>query len=115
MGNDIMRPACNFEPKYRVTLLTREEWTKGTGPPPVVKGLVWYTDGRRMQDGRTGAGVYGQSEGRRLSISLGKYVTVFQAEIYAILACVCEIQNRGRSEKYVSALIVKRPWKHCRP
>jgi hypothetical protein len=22
----------NFEPKYRVTLLTREEWTKGTGP-----------------------------------------------------------------------------------
>jgi hypothetical protein len=84
MGNDIMRPAYNSEPKYRVTLLTREEWTKGTGTPPVVKGLVWYTDGSKMQDGRTGASVYGQSEGRRLSISLGKYVTVFQAEIYAI-------------------------------
>jgi hypothetical protein len=102
MGNDIMRPAYNFEPKDRVTLLSREEWTKGTGPPPVVKGLVWYTDGSRMQDGRTGASVYGQSEGRRLSMSLGKYVTVFQAEIYAILACVCEIQNRARSEKYIS-------------
>jgi ribonuclease HI len=100
MGNDIMRPAYNFEPKYRVTLLTREELTKGTGPPPVVKELVWYTDGSRMQDGRTGAGVYGQSEGRRLSISLEKYVTVFQAEIYAI--CVHEIQNRARSEKYIS-------------
>jgi ribonuclease HI len=55
-----------------------------------------------MQDGRTGAGVYGQSEARRLSISLGKYVTVFQAEIYAILACVDEIQNRARSEKHIS-------------
>jgi hypothetical protein len=70
--------------------------------PPVVKGLVWYTDGFRIRDGRTGAGVYGHSEGRRLSISLGKYVTVIQAEICAILACVCEIQNRARSEKYVS-------------
>jgi hypothetical protein len=68
----------------------------------VVKGLIWYTDGSRIQDGRTGAYVYGQSEGRRLSISLGKYVTVFQAEIYAILACVCEIESRVRSETYVS-------------
>jgi hypothetical protein len=59
-----------------------------------------------MQDGRSGAGVYGQSEARRLSISLGKYVTIFQAEIHAILACVWEIQSRVRSERYVSALIV---------
>jgi hypothetical protein len=68
----------------------------------VVKGLIWYTDGFRMQDGRTRAGVYGQSEGRRLSISLGKYVIVFQAKIYAILACVYEIQNRAKSEKHLS-------------
>jgi hypothetical protein len=68
----------------------------------VFKGLVWYTDGHRMQDGRTGAGVWGQSEGRRLSISLGKYVAVFQAEINAILACVYEIQNNVRSEKYTT-------------
>ena len=49
-----------------------------------------------------GARVYGQSLGRRLSISLGKYVTVFQAEIYAILACAYEIQANARSEKYIS-------------
>jgi ribonuclease HI len=101
MGNDNIRPAYNFEPKYWVTLLTRADWTKGTGPPPVVEGLVWYTNGSRMQGGRTGTGVYGQSEGRRLSISLRKYVTVFQAEIYAIFACVYEIQNTVRSEKYI--------------
>jgi hypothetical protein len=51
MGNDIMRPAYNFEPKYRVTMLTREKWTKEPRSPPVVKGLIWYTDGFRGQGG----------------------------------------------------------------
>ena len=96
-----MRPEFNFEPKYRVTMLTREDLTKGTGTPPVVKGLVWFTDGSKMKEG-TGARVYGQSVGRRLNFSLGRYATVFQAEIYAILACVYEIQFQSRPEKYVS-------------
>jgi len=39
---------------------------------------------------------------KRLSIALGKYATVFQAEAYAILACVYEAQTRVRPEKYVS-------------
>jgi hypothetical protein len=56
MGVDVMRPAFNFEPKYRVTMLTREEWTKGTGTAPVVKGLSWFADGSKMEEG-TGAGV----------------------------------------------------------
>jgi hypothetical protein len=42
---DVMRPAYNFEPKCRVALLAREEWTPGTGTPPIVKGQVWFTDG----------------------------------------------------------------------
>jgi hypothetical protein len=83
MGVYVMRPAFNFEHKYRVTVSTREDWTKGTGNP-AVKGLIWFTDGSKMREG-TGAGVCGQSVGRRLSISLGRYVTIFQAKIYAIL------------------------------
>jgi hypothetical protein len=39
--------------------------------------------------------------GRRLSISLGKHATVFQAEVYAILACVHETETQDRPEKYV--------------
>jgi hypothetical protein len=50
----------------------------------------------------TGAGVYGQSVKRRLGFPLGRYATVFQAEIYAILACVYEIQSMDRPEKQVS-------------
>jgi hypothetical protein len=79
-------------------MLTREEWTKG----PAVKGLIWYTDESRTHGGRAGAGVCGQSFGRRLSISLGKYVTVFQAKILTVLVCVYEIQANARSEKYIS-------------
>jgi hypothetical protein len=33
---DIIRPAFNLEPKYRVTMLSREEWTRGPGTPPVI-------------------------------------------------------------------------------
>jgi len=47
MGFDVLRPAYNFEPQYRVTMLTREDWTMGTGVPPAVKGPVWFTDGAR--------------------------------------------------------------------
>jgi hypothetical protein len=63
----------------------------------------------------TGAGVYGQSLGRRLGISVGKYATVLHAEVYVILACVNEIQTLVRPEKYVSfALIVRQLCKNFR-
>ena len=47
-------------------------------------------------------GVYGQSVNRRLSIPLGKHATVFQAKVYAILACVEETATQDRPEKHVS-------------
>jgi hypothetical protein len=48
------------------------------------------------------AGVYGRSIRRKLSFSLGKYATVFQAEVFAILAYACDIQVHGIPEKHVS-------------
>jgi hypothetical protein len=95
-----MRQAFNFEPKYRVFIVTREDWTKGTGTPPVVKRLVWFADRSKMKEG-TGAGVYGQSVGRTLTLSLERYAIDFRAEIYAILACVYEIQFQNRPKKKV--------------
>ena len=82
-------------------MLTREDWTRASGSPPDIKGLVWYTDGSKMKEG-SGAGVYELSVKRRLGFSLSKHKTVFQAEIYAILDCVCEIQLQNRPQKYVS-------------
>lgn len=48
---DVMRPGFEFETKYRVTMLSREEWTRGPGTPSTVKGLVWYPDGSRARRG----------------------------------------------------------------
>ena len=58
-------------------------------------------DGSRTAEGSR-AGVYGQSADRRLSISLGKHATVFQAEVYAILVCVHKTDTQDQPEKYVS-------------
>ena len=74
-------------------------WTRGPRTPPAVKGLIWFTDGSRTAEG---TGVYGQSADRRLSISLGKHATVFQAEVYAILAWVHETETQDQPEKYVT-------------
>jgi len=46
-----MRSAFNLEPHYRVAMLTREEQTRGPGTPPVVRGLIWFTDGSRTMEG----------------------------------------------------------------
>jgi hypothetical protein len=101
MRVDVMRPVFNLEPKYRVTMLDGEEWTRGPGTPPMVKGLIWFTDWSRTAE-RTGVEVYGPSANRRLGIPLGKHVTVLQAEVYAILACVHETETQDQPEKYIS-------------
>jgi len=69
--------------------------------------------GSRTTEG-TGAGVNEQLLGRRLIISLGKDATIFQAEVYAIVACVYEIQTLVRPEKYGTALIVRQLCKNFR-
>jgi hypothetical protein len=103
-----MRSVHNLGPRYRVTMLTREELANCPGTPPMVKALVSYTDGSRTAEG-TGTGVYGQSVNRRLSIPLGKHATVFQVEVYAILAVFLKLKPKiGRRDTLVSALIARR-------
>jgi hypothetical protein len=107
MRVDVMRPVFNLEPKYRVTILAREEWTRGPGTPCMVKGLVWFTGGSKTAEGIR-AGVYGQSVNRRLSIPLSKHATVFQAEVYAILAVFMKLKLRiSQRNMSVFALIVR--------
>ena len=99
MEVDVKRSVYNFQPNYSVTMVTREEVTWRNEPPPRVNGFVWYTVDNRSREG-TKAGVYGQSSGRRLKISPGKHVTIFDAEIYVFLFCTHEIHKDVRPEKY---------------
>jgi len=50
MGVIVMRPAFNPEHKYRVTVLTGEDWTIETGAPTAVKGLNWFTEGSKNRE-----------------------------------------------------------------
>ena len=97
MGVDVIRSACNLEPKYRVTVFTREEWTRGPGSPTVVKRLACFTIGSRMKEG---SGM--ESIGNHWEEGSTKVCYSFQVEVYNILACVYEIQLIAKPEKYVS-------------
>ena len=95
MGVDVRRPAYNFETKYRVTTLTKEQWTwDSTYTSGAHLIYRWVQDGGRVRSLRAFC--------RRLSVSLGTYVTVLQAQINAMLACANEIHVDVRPEKHVS-------------
>jgi ribonuclease HI len=51
--------------------------------------LIWFTDGSRADSG-TGSGIYGIRPNKSFSFALGKFATVCQSEIYAILQCAFE-------------------------
>jgi len=62
-----MKPVFNLEPKYRITMLTREECTTEPGTPTAVTGLVWFTDGSRTVDGTWGLSANCRYKARHLS------------------------------------------------
>jgi hypothetical protein len=58
------------------------------GFSPIGKG------GTKTNEG-TEAGVYGCGTRRNLSVSLGQFTSLFQAEVYFIKTCALEIIDRG--------------------
>jgi ribonuclease HI len=62
--------------------------------------LVCFTDESRMPSG-TGSGIFGVRPNRSLSFCLGKFATVFQTEIYAILQCAYENKRRAYRNKWI--------------
>jgi hypothetical protein len=97
MGVDVMNQVLILNLKRRVDYRT---WVFSC----IYRVCLVY---RWIQDnGGARGGVYGQSLGRRLIISLRKCATIFQTEVYAILACVYEIQTNTRPEKYISIFSV---------
>jgi ribonuclease HI len=62
--------------------------------------LVLFTDGSRMPS-ETGSGIFGVRPNWSLSFSLGKFATVFQTEIYAILQCAYENIRRACRNKWI--------------
>jgi hypothetical protein len=73
------------EINFQVKFPKREQWTEPSSLPATGE-IVFYTDGSLM-NGSAGAGIFCASPELKLSIPLGQYTSVFQAETYAISVC----------------------------
>ncbi|KAJ8961263.1 hypothetical protein NQ318_008947 [Aromia moschata] len=89
MLQDSVEPTICPSPKLGIQIPSRDDWDN-TNNTICQNGIIWFTDGSKIGD-KAGAGVYGKTTRTKLSFALGSCASVFQAEIYAILACGMEI------------------------
>jgi hypothetical protein len=110
MGTDKMLPSYVYEKSFTVRFPDRSESREGYKPDRK-GGLIWYTDGSKTNKG-TGAGVYCEGTRRKRSFSLGRYTTVFQAELYAIKACAEENIDRNSRNRNIYILSDRQHLRH---
>ncbi|KAJ8960503.1 hypothetical protein NQ318_013787 [Aromia moschata] len=71
--------------------------------PVQQNGTIWYTYWSKTEQS-TGAGATNRDPGCEISINLGNYATVFQAEITAISACAQEMTRRSYTNKRIQII-----------
>jgi ribonuclease HI len=98
MRSDHTIPAYHNSRLFKV-ILDLDYW-KNKNPALPKDALIWFTDGSRADSG-TGSGIFGLRPNGSLSFPLGKFATVFQTEIYAILQCACENIRRAYRNKRI--------------
>jgi len=101
MVSDSMCKEVVFTKPFTVELCSREEWVSPGGPYADKETLIWYTDGSLIE-GKSGYGVYSKFPKTELQACLGQFCTIFQAEIFGILACA----NLGLARRYFGKQIV---------
>jgi hypothetical protein len=110
MRADHIIPVFNHSRTCKV-IIDRDYWRNVDQVVPE-DSLVWFTDGSRMPSG-TGSGIFGVRPNMSLSFSLGKFATVFQTEIYAILQCAYEnIRRLIETSGFLSFLTARRHLGH---
>jgi len=98
MRSDYTIPVYYYSKIFNVII----DWDYWRNKDPVFPegALIWFTDGSRANSG-TGSGIFGLRPNRNFSFPLGKFATVFQTEIYAILQCACENIRRAYKNKRI--------------
>jgi hypothetical protein len=84
--SDSMLPLEVFDRKYLLEYPSREIWLSEAEAWLPSDGLKFYTNGS-LFEGRAGSGVFSEELDLKASFALGTFATVFQAEVYAIMAC----------------------------
>jgi ribonuclease HI len=84
LRTDHIIPVFNHSRTFEV-ICDRDYWKNVDSVVPE-DILIWFTDGSRTFSG-TGFGIFGVRPNKSLGFPLGKFATVFQTEICAILEC----------------------------
>lgn len=80
---------------------TREDWADGKVPYESTNSVVWYTDGSLL-NGMAGAGLFCNALDVAQAVPLGRYATVFQAEVMAIKeALECCLSNQVKDKTII--------------
>lgn len=88
--SDIRLGHRDFDKPFETIILKGDRWSlENLGLESNTS--IWYTDGSRTAQG-TGCGVFGPNT--KISASLGKTATIFQAELEAVRMCVQHLQDR---------------------
>lgn len=104
MLSDHMSTAYDFHKPFKTNIYDRVSWSNGDIQSILGnEDMVWYTDGSKTDDG-VGAGIYSERPQTNIYISLGKYASIFQAEVYAIAMCAYEIARQGYKNKTIYIL-----------
>jgi len=75
-----------FDKNFTVFVPDRQDWVNNG--VIINDDVVCFTGGSRFeQTGLSGAGVFNQTDGEEFILPLGRYTSVFQAEVYALLYC----------------------------
>jgi ribonuclease HI len=82
--NDYMIYEIMTDRKFAVVLPSRNDWIVGNQPQEA--DFSFYTDGSLCNE-LAGSGIYSDNPELKLDISLGPFVSVFQAEVLAIAEC----------------------------
>ncbi|XP_055850655.1 uncharacterized protein LOC129915201 [Episyrphus balteatus] len=91
---DCMIKKYNFEKNFQTQFSSKAKWvSESTNYTFNANAIKWYTDGSRTADG-TGAGIFGPRT--KISIPMGQFPSIFQAEINAIDKCA----ERNLERKY---------------
>ncbi|XP_057332064.1 uncharacterized protein LOC130671935 [Microplitis mediator] len=99
-GGDYGSCSYHFRHKYKVLFPNRQEWEVGSEEILSPQGLVWFTDGSKRVEG-AGAGIYTGGPETEISLRLGHTASIFQAEVYAIWACVKHILELNHRNKHI--------------
>ena len=89
---DKVKKTFKFDRNFEILIPSRDEWINRTLPPS--NGITLYTDGSVM-NGSAGAGIHCAETNTDISLPLGKYSTIYLAEIRAIIEACHVISDKA--------------------